>query len=511
MWQIGLVGVVALYVVYFTDLSLDIHHGLGTSSYDSGLYDQGLWLMSRFDAPFVTLMGRNLFGDHTSFILLLLVPFYWLFPAAGTMFFAQSLVIGLGAVPVFLYARRALSSEAMALVLATAYLLHPAVGWTNIENFHPDSVLGVLVGVAIWAALERRWKVYVVAVALALLVKEDVALIIVPLGVWVALRRDRRIGVLTIVASLAFMAVAMLVVIRTLIGVPTRNAWRVPFGGPGGLLRTTFERPGDVVDHLRSDGRPWYVWQMLTPFAWVFLRRPSVALIGFVVLAANVVSTFWYQYHVNYHYSLVVVPALALGTAYAIKALGPQGRTYAIAAVGVVALYTAFLWGPLPFSRNELAFWPPDHPVAERMRDDHRGHPERCRRLGVLRRDAAPRPPRADLPVPQPVPCRALRARHEPRGHATGGPCRAGRVRRAARRPRPPADRGLERHRRGLRAGRGQRVVGAVPARRPAAAAGAARRLTVLGSVSPTTSPARGSGDTYPRASRCGCYRRRRP
>ena len=47
-WQIGLVVAVAAYVTYFTGLTLDIHHGLGTSSYDSGLYDQGVWLMSRF-------------------------------------------------------------------------------------------------------------------------------------------------------------------------------------------------------------------------------------------------------------------------------------------------------------------------------------------------------------------------------------------------------------------------------------------------------------------------------
>ena len=94
-------------------------------------------------------MGRNLMGDHTSFILVLLVPFYWLFPAVGTLLFTQALVIGLGAVPVFLYARQRLQSEAMALVLAAAYLLHPAVGWTNLENFHPDAFLGLLVGIAI--------------------------------------------------------------------------------------------------------------------------------------------------------------------------------------------------------------------------------------------------------------------------------------------------------------------------------------------------------------------------
>jgi uncharacterized membrane protein len=368
-WQLLLVVAVTVYVAYFVELSLDIHQGLGTSSYDSGLYDQGIWLLSRFDAPFVTLMGRNLMGDHTSFILALLVPFYWLFPAAGTMFFAQSLLIGLGAVPVFLYARRRLESEPMALVLALAYLLHPAVGWTNLENFHPDCFLGVLVGMAIWAALERHWTTYGVLVALSLLVKEDVSLVIVPLGIWVAVKRDRRIGLITIVGSVGFMLFATLVVMRSLIGVPTRNTWRIPFGGVRGFVETTFRRPGDVIAHLRDDGRPWYVWQMLTPFAYVFLRRPSVALIGGLALAANVVSTFWYQYHVQYHYSLVIVPPLALGTAYAAAALGPAVRRYAVAAVAVFALYSAYLWGPLPFSRNELAYWAPDHPVAEQMRD----------------------------------------------------------------------------------------------------------------------------------------------
>ena len=52
---------------------------MATSAYDFGLYDQGIWLLSRFHNPFVTLMGRNLFGDHTSFILIFLVPLYWIF------------------------------------------------------------------------------------------------------------------------------------------------------------------------------------------------------------------------------------------------------------------------------------------------------------------------------------------------------------------------------------------------------------------------------------------------
>ena len=366
---------------YFTARSLDIHHGLGTASYDSALYDQGMWLLSQFDAPFVTLMGRNLFGDHTSFVLLFLVPLYWIAPGAWIMFFAQSAAIAAGAIPVYLYGRRRLGSEWLALVGAGAYLLHPAVGWTNLENFHPDSFLGVFVGFAIYAALERKWRMYAVFVVLSLLVKEDVSLVIVPLGVWVALRRDRRIGLLTVVGSLAFMAVAMLLVMRSLIGVPTRNGWRIPFGGPRGVIDTAVTNPTQLVEHLRSDGRPWYLWQMTAPFAWLFARLPDVAAISALVLFTNVLSTFWYQYQIDYHYSLVAVPALAIGTVYAIGAMRDHvlrahgwklevaTRQVAVVALAAAVLVTSYMWAPLPWGRTQLFYGSPDNIYATTARE----------------------------------------------------------------------------------------------------------------------------------------------
>ena len=95
-----------IYAAYFTSLTVRIHHALGTSAYDFGLYDQGIWLLSRGQTPFVTLMGRNLFGDHASFILLLLVPLYWIFSSTATLLVVQSIVIAMGGIPVFLYTRR---------------------------------------------------------------------------------------------------------------------------------------------------------------------------------------------------------------------------------------------------------------------------------------------------------------------------------------------------------------------------------------------------------------------
>lgn len=367
-WWWPLVALMATWTWHFTRTSLEIHHGFGTSAYDLGLYVQGVWLLSRFQTPFVTLMGRHLFGDHTSFILVLLVPFYWIAPSADTLLTAQSAVIAAGAIPVFLYSRRRLESGAAGFLFGMIYLAHPAVGWTNLENFHPDSFLGLFIGMAVWAALSRRWRTYAAFVALALLVKEDVALVVLPLGVWVALRRDRRIGLLTIVGSLGYMAFAMLVIMRSLIGVPTRNLWRIPFGGVGGLISTTIYRPAELFAHLRSDGRPWYLYKMLFPAGWAAARLPDVAAISGLVLFTNVLSNFWYQYQIEYHYSLVAVPALTLG---AVHALGVVRRTRRWVALGVIvltSLWSTILWSPLPWSRNELAHWAPSHPGAQAAR-----------------------------------------------------------------------------------------------------------------------------------------------
>jgi uncharacterized membrane protein len=185
----ALLAALAVYIWYFTRLSMRVHQGLGTSAFDLGLYDQGMWLMSRLKAPFVTLMGRNLFGDHTSFILLPLVPLYWVHAGPGALFLLQSAAMAAGAIPVFLYARRRLRNEAVSLLLAVGFLVNPALNWANLEGFHPDAFLSVFLAFAIYAALTDRWRMYLVLVVLVALVKEDTWLVLIPLGAWVAWRR----------------------------------------------------------------------------------------------------------------------------------------------------------------------------------------------------------------------------------------------------------------------------------------------------------------------------------
>ena len=362
-WTHVVILAISAYVIYFSYTTVQIHRGIGTSAYDFGLYDQGIWLLSQGKTPFVTLMGRNLFGDHTSFILLILVPLMWVFSTTSILFVVQTVVIASGAIPVYAFARKQLESDALGCMFACTYLLYPTVSWTNVENFHPDSFLGVFIAVALWAALSRKWRWYVGAVLLALLVKEDVVLVVAPIGVWVALRRNLRIGIATVVGSIVAALICFLVVIRDLTGTAFRNSWRIPFGGVDGLVKTAFTSPGKLLRYLTSDGRVTYLMQILLPTGGMFVIAPSVALVGSVVLFANIVSTFYYQHQIHYHYSLVIAPILVFGNVYAIARLGKSVRRKASLVIGVASIVSALVLAPLPFARNQIQRFPPSSPA----------------------------------------------------------------------------------------------------------------------------------------------------
>jgi len=364
LWTWTVVLLCACSAVATTRLQWDIHRGLGTSSFDVGLYDQGVWLLSRFHAPFVTLMGRNLFGDHASLILIFVTPLYWIWPGTETLLALQSVVVAAGALPIYFFARRHLNSAALGCAFAVAWLVNPAVNGTIFENYHPDSFLGLFVPIAIVAALTKRWRWYWVAVVLSLLVKEDVVLVVVPLGAMVAMRGETRRGLLTIGAGVTAALLGMFVLMKNLIGVPTRNGWRIPFGGISGFIKESFTNPTNVIEYLSSEGRLMYWWKMFAPFALLSFLAPEVAVISVLVLIGNTVSNFWYQFHIEYHYSLVAVPALLIAAIVGVGRVGIGLRRVLVAVVLVSSLWCASLWSYVPFRLDQYPHWGAQHPVA---------------------------------------------------------------------------------------------------------------------------------------------------
>jgi uncharacterized membrane protein len=350
---LALVATTTIYIVLTARWAMRNHDGFGTLGYDFGIFDQGLWLLSRFERPFVTIMGRHLLGDHTSFILLPLAPVYWVIPSAKVLLIAQATALGIAAVPVFLIAREKLRHELLACGIAVAFLAHPALASTSFEQFHPDAFEVPVLLFALWFMIRARWRPFLACVVVLLLVKEDVAALTVALGIYVAVRHDRRIGLATCAVSAGYAAFAV-AVIKPHWGVPGGYyAGRVPFGGLGGLIRTTVRHPTEVIRYLSEDGRPWYAWQMVASFGLLSLLAPSLLLVAIGPFALNVLSTFTYQHRIRYHYGTLILPVLVTAAIFGVaRARTLRGRGGLVALMVASALASAFLWGPIPGARQ---------------------------------------------------------------------------------------------------------------------------------------------------------------
>ena len=362
----ALIAGVATYLwvyISWTLANYDNFVAIGGGGYDFSIHDQGLWLLSTFHSPFLTISGTQYFADHLSFIMLLVVPLYWLFSTGKVLLVLQALALGLAAFPAFLVARHRLRSEVLAAAIAVAYLVSPYIGYTNLESFHPDVFAVPLVFLAFWFVLRRSWVPFFVSIVLMLLVKEDVPLLVMGLGIWVGIRYHRRLGLLTVILGAVWLFVSyrfLLPFFNGAGGLATyvaRHGERIPFGGIGGFVKTLVTRPWRVIEQAFGPHRPWYYLQVFGPVAFLSFLSPLALVLLSGPLLANGLSTFPYQYQIEYHYGTLIVPAVFVSAIFGIAHFRrPRVRQTLVAVLIACSLLSAWLWGPLPHTRHPVAW-----------------------------------------------------------------------------------------------------------------------------------------------------------
>ncbi len=188
----ALVALMLLYIGVFGTLTYQQQSNYGTYGFDMGIYDQGLWLVSHFKNPFVTIRGLDYFGHHVNIITLLFVPAYWLGAGPHFLYAVETVWLAAGAIPIWLLGRDRLESAWMPLGLSAAYLLYAPLEWINQWQFHPDALIITPLMFAYWLATRQRWGWFWVAVGLALSCKEDAGLAVFALGFCLWLKHRQR-------------------------------------------------------------------------------------------------------------------------------------------------------------------------------------------------------------------------------------------------------------------------------------------------------------------------------
>jgi uncharacterized membrane protein len=353
---------VAGYGIYVSRYTLFQHWRFQTYNFDLGQYDNIFWNALHGRPMVCTPLGAfknwSSLGGHADLGAFFLLPFYAIYPHAETLLIMQSVLLGLGAIPIYLFAARRLPPS-YASVLAICYLLFPPLHGANFYDFHFQPIAATFVLFTIWFVDIRRWFWAGLFYVIAISCREDISVGLTFFGLYLIFTRYRP----TAGAIMAVVGLIYFVVMRFYIMASYGPGWFSDIykelypqpNGPfsyGGVMQTLATNPTFVFRSLLTSDKLRYFLQIMTPLAFLPLRRayllPALApgaLFTLLTTAYGPTTDIAFQYSGHF------TPYIFMASAVALASINAKGRLPARAALGAL-IVGSFLctkhWGAFP-------------------------------------------------------------------------------------------------------------------------------------------------------------------
>ncbi len=272
----------------------------------------------------------------------------------------QAAGVALGAVPVFLLARKHLGGEWSGLCFALVYLLYPPTQWLVVDDFHPVALATPLLLGAIWFLDENRLLPFALCAVAACLTKEQVGLVVAMLGIWHAFGHGRRRAGLVIFVDRGARGGDRNGRDHPALRAGRRVAVRRAATTPSAARRRASSRPrcsircGSSRSHSRGETSTTsgICWRRSEACRCSPRSSRSTAL---PEIALNVLSSTRTQPSIHYHYTAGAIPGLIAGAVLGgakLRRLRPGWWPWLGRGLVALVLVAGIVMGPLPVWRH---------------------------------------------------------------------------------------------------------------------------------------------------------------
>ena len=237
----------------------------------------------------------------------------------------QTLALASGSLPVFLLTRKIIPQwPLLAALMATTYLLAPALIGMNIFDFHPVALATPLLLYALLALEYKHYAWFLVACVLAACTKEDVPLAIALLGILVIWKYGLpRLGLTLLIGGALWSLIAFKIIIPHFYpGVQANNFWyryEELGSSPGAAILNLFVRPWVFFSLFFTLERLYYLLSLVRGFGFFPLLAPEWLLPTLPSLAVNLLSTDPLLYTGVYHYNATIIPSLMIAAIFGVR------------------------------------------------------------------------------------------------------------------------------------------------------------------------------------------------
>jgi len=383
-----LVFLIFLYSVYFSYFTILRYQTLYSSYFDLGIMNQTVYntymAIKTGDWSRVLEM-TNPFGweqikrmaIHNDLMLVLFAPFYFIHAGPETLLVIQSIVLGLGAIAVYLLTKHVLEYGAnnnrfvrfslLPLVFSAAYLLYSPMQRANIFDFHAVTLAVPILLFMYYFWVRKKYWASGLLLILSLLTKEQVALTTLFFGGFILFspskltrqkgRSNLVFGLCVVFISLAWFLLSLSVIIPHFRGdVHFALKYYGDFGdSPLKIIMGIIKKPSAIATYIFREDTLRYFWFLLGPLGFLSLLSPLHLAVAIPELAVNLLSNSWNMRNIIFHYTAVIQPWIFIAAIYGARNYIAGKRRYPVLLVILIMVCTtlfSYFKGPLPYSRE---------------------------------------------------------------------------------------------------------------------------------------------------------------
>lgn len=354
---------IAIYIAYFTTASFLRHDNFYTGRFDLGNMDQTVWntingRIFQMTNPDNTENVSRL-AYHADFILILLSPFYLIWQNPKMLLLIQTITVALGAVFIYLIAKRVLKNKNLSLTFSFSFLMNQSLQYANLYDFHAVTLATTFLLGAFYFLILKRYIYFLLFAILAALTKEQIWLIVALFGGYIVIRRKEIIfGIFLMIISLfIFRYLIWTAIPQARGGEHFAIEYYSQFGEtPGNVIKNMIFSPTKTLGIILEKERVEYTKQIFLPAGFLPLISPFYLIFAAPDFLINLLSSNKQLHQIYYQYTAAITPFIFISSIFAVKTIKKRYKLipysffslYLILAV----FYSAYSFGPLPGARK---------------------------------------------------------------------------------------------------------------------------------------------------------------
>jgi uncharacterized membrane protein len=337
------------YTLVFSWQAVLQYSSFHTLAWDLGIYNQAMWTTTHegklfyYTCELYYVPNGSFFGIHFSPILFLLVPIYALVTGPQTLLVAQSLILALGALPLYLLSKTKIN-RSVGIVLAACYLLYAPLQGVNGYDFHAQAFFPFLMLFSLYFLEKENWAGYFIFILLSLMVMEQVSYLVLFLGFYLlwtfkgrilSTFKNRKLHDKTVLVPFVTIALALIWffvaqgVIHSLNPSPPselkagQNFVVLGVDEPMNIPLYILQNPGKAVNALSYDffQKFLYVIFIFGPLAFLPFLSPAILVASLPWLGLALLSNYSPYYRLGFQYAALIVPFVFASAVFAMHKL----------------------------------------------------------------------------------------------------------------------------------------------------------------------------------------------